>query len=149
MLSAYDRAVRKPTPARPKPRSYKSELRTGCPVFSRTRDMVPSPHALSQISPLNFSFSIRAKVAHGGVGKKSGPSRSANRFIVGLKPPFRLYVASAIRISPVPEIVTESELMEDVVKMDKSNLLTSSHYVLGGSFAQYGRHIREWAQCKL
>jgi len=60
------------------------------------------------ISALNFSFSIRAKVAHRGVGKKSGPSRSANRFIVGLKPPFRLYVASAIRISPVPKMVTES-----------------------------------------
>src|SRR6266404_557593 len=118
MLSADHWGSRKSKPVSPYPRSYRSELRTGCPVCSRTRDMVPSPHALSQISPLNFSFSIRAKVAHGGVGKKSGPSRSANRFIVGLNPPFRLYVASAIRISPVPEIVTESELMEDVVKMD-------------------------------
>ena len=54
--------------------------------------MVPSPQAHSQMSPLNFSFSMRANVAHGGVGKKSGPSRSANRFIVGLKPPLRLYV---------------------------------------------------------
>src|SRR5450759_779933 len=99
MLSEDDRAVRKLTPASPKPRSYKSELRTGCPVSSRTRDIVPSPHAHSQISPLNFSFSIRANVAQRGVGKKSGPCRSANRFMVGLKPPFKLYVASDMRIS--------------------------------------------------
>jgi hypothetical protein len=51
---------------------------------SRTRDMVPSPHAHSQMSPLNFSFSMRANVAQRGVGKKSSPSRSANRFVVGL-----------------------------------------------------------------
>jgi hypothetical protein len=38
----------------------RSELRTGWPVSSRTRDMVPSPHALSRISPSNFLFSIRA-----------------------------------------------------------------------------------------
>jgi hypothetical protein len=46
----------------------------------------------SQMPPVNFSLSIRANVAHLGVGKKSGPARSANRFMVGLKPPFRLYV---------------------------------------------------------
>ena len=63
------------------------------------RDMVPSPHALSQISPLNFSLSIDANIAQGGVEKKSGPLRSANLFIVGLNPPFRLYVASATGIS--------------------------------------------------
>src|SRR5437879_10435850 len=99
MLSADVRAVKKSTPASLKPRSYKSELRTGWPVSSRTRDMVPSPHALSQISPLNLSFSIRANVAQRGVGKKSGPLKSANLFVVGLNPPFRLYVASAMRIS--------------------------------------------------
>jgi hypothetical protein len=33
---------------------------------------------------------MRAKVAHRGVGKKSGPSRSAKRFVVGLKLPLRI-----------------------------------------------------------
>jgi hypothetical protein len=59
--------------------------------------MAPSPHALSQISPLNFSLSINANVAQAGVGKKSGPLRSANLFIVGLNPPFKIYVASVMR----------------------------------------------------
>src|SRR3954470_15523300 len=49
--------------------------------------MAPSPQAHSQTSPSKCSFSSRAWVAQAGVGKKSGPSRSARRFIVGLKPP--------------------------------------------------------------
>src|SRR6516162_5738416 len=89
MLSAERLVLRKSTPTSPYPRSYKSELRTGCPICSSTRDIAPSPHAHSQISPLNFSLSINAKVAQAGVGKKSGPLRSANLFIVGLNPPFR------------------------------------------------------------
>ena len=36
---------------------------------------------------LYLPFSVEDQA---GVGKKSGPSRSANRFMVGLKPPFRL-----------------------------------------------------------
>ena len=44
----------------------------------------------SQISPSNSSLSMRAWVAHLGVGKKSGPLRSANRLIVGLKLPLML-----------------------------------------------------------
>src|SRR3954454_9273841 len=96
ILSADLDGDRKSIPASPKPRSKRSELRTGWPVSSKTRDMVPSPQALSHMSPSNFSLSMRANVAHRGVGKKSGPFRSANRFIVGLKPPLRLYVASDI-----------------------------------------------------
>jgi hypothetical protein len=42
------------------------------------------------MSRLNFSLSISANVAQRGVEKKSGPPKSAKRFIVGLKPPFRL-----------------------------------------------------------
>src|SRR4030081_3155571 len=90
ILSADVDGERKSIPASPKPRSKRSELRTAWPVSSKTRDMVPSPQALSHMSPSNFSLSIRANVAQRGVGKKSGPLRSAKRFMVGLKPPFKL-----------------------------------------------------------
>src|SRR5262245_1926737 len=96
MLSADHWGERKSNSVSPYPLSYRSELRTFNPVSSNTRDIVQSPHALSQISPSNFSFSISANVAQRGVGKKSGPLKSADRFMVGLKPPFKLYVASGI-----------------------------------------------------
>jgi hypothetical protein len=38
----------------------------------------------------SFSLSISARVAQRGVGKKSGPSKSAKRLFVGLKPPFQI-----------------------------------------------------------
>ncbi|EGY01495.1 hypothetical protein AZA_12156 [Nitrospirillum viridazoti Y2] len=81
---------KKSTPKSPYPRSYKSELRTLAPVLSKTFDIAPFPQAHSHISPLNSSFSIKAYVAHAGVGKKSGPSRSAFLFNVGLYPPLIL-----------------------------------------------------------
>ena len=89
MFSARLETVRKSTPASPNPRLCRSELKTLQPALSRTWDMAPSPQALSQISPENFSLSISAYVAQAGVGKNSGPSRSAKRLIAGLKPPER------------------------------------------------------------
>src|ERR1700732_588443 len=119
MLSVDHLGSRKSKPISPYPRSYRSELRTGCPVCSRTRDMVPSPQALSQISPLNFSFSMSANVAQRGVGKKSGPLRSANLFIVGLNPPFKLYVASAMRISLLGGRVAEPLIQQGFLMSSK------------------------------
>jgi len=48
-----------------------------------------------------------------GVGKKSGPSRSAKRFRVGLKLPFKLYVASGM----VPPVVHEHCMIEFAAKV--------------------------------
>ena len=42
--------------------------------------MAPSPHAHSQISPSNFSFSMSASVAQSGVRKKSGLSKIGHAF---------------------------------------------------------------------
>ena len=82
----------------------------------RTSDIAPFPQAHSQMSPLNFSLSISAYVAHARVGKKSGPSKSANLFSVGLYPPVK--IVCRIHLKSIAESESYATLAEPILVND-------------------------------